>query len=44
MLTPGSNMRWVSSRRMMLAEHREALLAHKKKQMKIEERACGIQK
>ncbi|ALC83930.1 MULTISPECIES: YolD-like family protein [Bacillus] len=35
MLTPGSNMRWESSR-MMLPEHREALLARKKEQMKVE--------
>jgi hypothetical protein len=35
MLTPDSNMRWESSR-MMLPEHREALLARKKKQMKVD--------
>ncbi|MGG3623876.1 YolD-like family protein [Bacillus gobiensis] len=34
MLSPGSNMRWESSR-MMLPEHREALLARKREQLKV---------
>lgn len=33
-LTPGSNMKWESSR-MMLPEHRETLLARKKEQLKV---------
>ncbi|MGG3571224.1 YolD-like family protein [Bacillus gobiensis] len=43
MLTPDSNMRWESSR-MMLPEHLEALLAHKKKQMKVEKPELNEQK
>lgn len=35
MLSPGSNMRWESSR-MMLPEHKEALLARKQDQKKVE--------
>ncbi|MGG3642052.1 YolD-like family protein [Bacillus gobiensis] len=42
MLTPDSNMRWESSR-MMLPEHREAILARKKAQMKVEKPAFDEQ-